>query len=325
MQTETGHAPGSARHAGAATDRTPLADPRSASKGVASGLAAYLWWGFAPIYFKAVASVPALEVLAHRVFWALLLLLVLVRWTGRAAVARDALRSGRTRVTLLATTALIAVNWFTFIWAVAHGRLSEASLGYFINPLVNVLLGFIFLGERLRPWQKVSVALAVVGVGYRTLAVGSIPVVTVVLALSFGFYGLLRKTVRADAIVGLSVEAGLLAPLCLAYLIVRHATGLGHFGSCWQMNALLPLAGLITAVPLLLFTSAARRLPFTTIGFLQYLAPSLQFLLAVVAYGEPFTVVHLISFGLIWGALAIYSIDLVAAAQRRRAARPASA
>lgn len=313
-----------ARQPGPVAPTAPAANSRDASTGIAFGLAAYLWWGFAPIYFKAVAAVPALEVLAHRVVWALLLLAVLVRWTGRATVARDALRSRRTRITLLATTGLIAVNWFTFIWAVANDRLTEASLGYFINPLVNVLLGFVFLRERLRRWQMVSVALAAAGVAYRTIAVGSLPAVTVVLALSFGFYGLLRKTVRADAIVGLTVETALLAPLGLTFLIVLNARGEGHFGESWQMDVLLPLAGLITAVPLLLFTSAARRLPLTTIGFLQYLAPSLQFLLAVVAFGEPFTIIQLTSFGVIWAALAIYSVDLVTAARRARATRPAT-
>lgn len=272
-------------------------------------MAAYLWWGLAPFYFKAVAHVPASEVLAHRVVWSLVLLAILMRWRGRWGAALATLRDRRTVLTLLGTTILIAANWFTFIWAIAHKQLLQASLGYFINPLVNVLLGFVFLHERLRSWQKVSVALAAIGVSYLTMDRSQLPAIALVLAGTFALYGLLRKVVRVDAMTGLTVETMLLAPLALGYMFFLEGKDIARFGSNWTTSLLLPLGGVITAVPLLWFANAVRRLRLSTIGFLQYLAPSLQFLLAVAAFGETLTLAHLISFGCIWSALAIYSIE----------------
>ena len=285
---------------------------RAARAGVGYGVAAYGWWGLVPVYFKAVAHVAPAEVLAHRIIWSVVLLAVLMRIYGRWRAAVAALRSRSTVITLLGTTTLIALNWFVFIWAVVHDRVLEASLGYFINPLVNVLLGFVFLRERLRRWQMLSVALAAVGVAYLTFNYGQVPIIALVLAGSFGLYGLLRKTAKVDALTGLTVETTLLAPLALAYLGVL---AWGHecsFGTeSWRTSGLLALGGVITAVPLLWFTNAARRLRLATLGFLQYLAPTGHFLLAVVAYGEPFSQVHLICFACIWTALVIYSIDTV--------------
>jgi chloramphenicol-sensitive protein RarD len=248
-------------------------------------------------------------VLAHRVVWSVVLLAVLMRWRGRWGAALATLRDRRTVITLLGTTLLIAVNWFTFIWAIAHRQLLQASLGYFINPLVNVLLGFVFLHERLRIWQRVSVALAAIGVTYLTLHSGEVPVLALVLAGTFALYGLLRKVVRVDAMTGLTVETLLLAPVALAYMGFLEWRDLAKFGTHWPTSLLLPLGGVITAVPLLWFANAVRRLRLSTIGFLQYLAPSLQFLVAVAAFGENLTATHLVSFGCIWAALAIYSTD----------------
>ena len=294
-------------------------EARRARVGVTYGLGAYIWWGAVPVYFKAVAHVNAFEVLAHRVIWSVVLLGVLMRIYGSLRYAVEAVRHRGTLLTLLGTTVLIAINWFVFIWAVANDQLREASLGYFINPLVNVLLGFIVLRERLRAWQWVAVALAAAGVAYRTTMVGTVPVVALVLAGTFASYGLFRKMARVDALSGLMVETALLWPAALVYLIWLGMDGTLAFGNIsWQTSVLLSMGGIITAVPLLWFTNAARRLRLSTLGFLQYIAPTMQFLLAVLLYGEAFESAHAIGFGLIWIGLAVYSCESVVAARRKR-------
>jgi len=293
-------------------------DSRRARAGVLYGAAAYAWWGLCPIYFKVVASVPALEVLAHRVVWSALLLAILIVLRGRLKTAVAVLRNRRTALTLLGTAALIACNWLIFIYAVAHDELLQAGLGYFINPLVSVLLGFVFLGERLRRWQKISVVLAAFGVGYLILAGGEVPFLGLTLAFLFGFYGLIRKKAPVDALTGLTIETLILSPAALVYLIYISTTGLGVFGGAdSSINMLLASAGVITALPLLWFANAAHRLRLSTLGFLQYIAPTGQVLLACLAYGEPFTADHLIAFSAIWTALAIYSIDMVRSSGQR--------
>ncbi len=307
---------------------TPTSAPASpATAGVAYGLAAYGAWGLAPLYFKAVASLPPLEVLAHRVVWSVVLLGLLLAVRRQFRAAGSALRTRRVLMTLVATTLLIAINWFTFIYSVTYDLVIYASLGYFINPLLYVLLGFVLLGERLRRWQKVSVTLAAVGVGYmvvtqdRVSATGMIIAMT--LALSFGFYGLLRKTVRVDALAGLAIETALLAPVAVVYLVILAAQHEGSFGVVsWRMDGLLAFAGLVTALPLLWFTNAARRLRLATLGFLQYLAPTGHFLLAVLAFGEPLTRSHLIGFGFIWAGLLMYSMDAAMLQRRVDVLRP---
>jgi len=292
---------------------------RELRRGVFLGLSAYLFWGFFPVYFKAVAHVAPLEVLAHRVFWSMLLLLVLLFWTGQWPVARKVWSDRRTLLMLSCSTTLIAVNWFVFIYAVGKGEVLQSSLGYFINPLVSALLGTLFLGERLRPWQRGSLVLAVCGVLYLTLHVGAFPWISLLLAFSFGTYGLLRKKAHVESLVGLTVETILLGPLAFGYLLYLQVRGEAAFlaGIPWD-NFLLPLAGLVTATPLLWFNMATKRLRLTTIGFLQYITPTLHFLLAVLAYGESFTTTHLISFALIWAGLAIYSVDAVRATREGR-------
>jgi chloramphenicol-sensitive protein RarD len=302
--------------------------------GVLYGVAAYGAWGLIPLYFKAVSSVPALQVLAHRVVWSLALLVPLVVWLGRLRALRDAFRTPRALLTLVLTAVLVASNWLVFIWAIQHQLVLQASLGYFINPLVNVLLGRVFLGERLRPWQVVSVALATIGVGYLAIAglsdaapaadggalvtlVHRFPLVALVLAGTFGFYGLLRKTAQVDGLVGLTVETAVLTPAALAFLLVVTAGGTGAFAAgSLQLDGLLMLAGAVTALPLLWFAIAARRLRLTTMGFLQYLAPTGHFLCGL-AFGEPLRPAYLVTFAFIWAALAIYTADLV---RMRRAA-----
>lgn len=291
----------------------------AARAGVLLTVGAYLFWGLAPVYWKLVAEVPATQLLAHRVVWSVVMLGALVavqrRWRELARV----FASARVSATLLGTTALIAVNWLVFIWAMTTERILHASLGYFINPLVTVLLAMVFLGERLSRGRWLSVALAALGVAILALRVGTLPWISLVLAFSFGLYGLLRKTVRAEPEVGLLVEGSLLAPWMLLLLLRAEAAGVGAFGRGGPgSDLLLVAAGAVTAVPLLLFTHGVRRLRLSTVGFLQYLTPSLHFLLAVGVYGETFTADHLAAFVLIWTALALFAWD----ARRRRRVEP---
>lgn len=298
-----------------------MADTTRANTGVGYGLAAYFWWGLAPLYFKTVGHVPPPEILAHRILWSCVLLALILwrrgEWRTLGVVARDRRLLG----TLAVSTVLIAVNWFVFIWAIANGRLLQASLGYFINPLVNVLLGVLILKERLRRPQAVALLLAAGGVVLMSLRVGGVPAVSLILASSFAVYGLLRKQTPVGGVVGLAVETGLLFPLALLYLFWLGDQGRLVFSRLdLRTDLLLAASGVVTALPLVWFANAARRLRLSTIGILQYLAPSLQFLLAVLVFGEPFAVGELASFGLIWAALAVYTVDAI----RRSSTRPAS-
>lgn len=295
----------------------PMSDPKQQRAGVVYGLAAFLAWGFLPLYFKAVQTVTPLEVLAHRIVWSLVFLLILGAVRGRLGEMRPLLRSWRTQLTLMITTVLIATNWGIFIWSIANDHLLDASLGYFINPLVNVLLGFAVLRERLRPLQTTAVALAGVAIAYQTIRIGHPPVISLVLAGSFGLYGLLRKQVKASAVQGLTVETLMLAPVAIGWMIWRRGRSeLVFLDTTPSLNLLLLAAGPITALPLVWFTEGARRLRLATVGFLQYLAPTGQLLLAVLAFGEPFTRTNAVSFGLIWIALGLYSYDTLRGMQR---------
>jgi chloramphenicol-sensitive protein RarD len=216
----------------------------------------------------------------------------------------------RVFITLVGTAFLAASNWFVFIYAISNNQVLQTSLGYFLNPLINVVLGMIFLRERLRPWQGVAVGLAAIGTLNLAWKFGGFPWISLFLALSFGFYGLLRKTVKIESLNGLFVETTLLCPLAIGYLVYLGFTGAGAFGTVdWQTTFLLLLAGMVTALPLVWFTSGARRLPYTTVGVVQYVAPSLQFILAVFAFNEPFTTTHLVTFICIWTGLAVFMAD----------------
>lgn len=293
---------------------------RERLRGGLSALFAFGIWGVIPVYFKALAHVSALELLAHRTFWSAILLFVLVALLRRWTVVRDGLAERRAWLMLGASTGLLAFNWLVFIWAITNGRVLETSLGYYINPLVNVLLGVMVLRERLNLWQGLAVALATLGVLNLALQLGSFPSVSLTLAGCFGVYGLIRKTIRLNSLEGLFVETSLLAPVALVYLLFLAARGDGAFGSLDRgTDILLLMSALVTAVPLMAFTSAARRLTYTTVGFFQYIAPSGHFLLAVFVYGEAFTNAHLLTFALIWSALAIFSVQSLRAARRRAA------
>ena len=293
---------------------------RPALVGLAYALGAYLAWGISPIYFKALARVPPLEILAHRVVWSLLLLAGLLAASRRLGPLGRVLADRRRLALLAGTAALLSVNWFIYIWAVNSGRLLEASLGYFVNPLVNVLLGVLFLGERLSVPQRWAVALASAGVLVLLLRLGTFPWVSLSLAISFGLYGLLRKRAAIGALEGLLVETAWIAPASLAYLLRLGASGDGAFGSGASTTALLVAAGAVTALPLLWFNHGVARLRLSTIGLVQYVAPTTQFLLAVLAYREPFGSAHAAAFAFIWASLAVYSADALARTRRAAAA-----
>jgi len=295
----------------------------TARAGVLYGIGAYGLWGIFPLYFKALKHVPALEILCHRILWSLLLLLGLMWLRGNWPAARQALRSRRTLLTLGATTLLIAGNWLGYIWAITNDHVLQASLGYYINPLVNVLLGMLFLRERLYGWQILAVALAAAGVAYLTLAGGQFPSLALFLAFTFGCYGLLRKTVQVDALVGLTCETALLTVPALVFLAYQMGRGHASFlHASRQTDVLLLLAGVVTATPLLWFTEAARRLRLATLGFLQYLSPTGQFLLAVLAFGEAFTWTQGVTFACVWIALLLYSVEAARSARLVAAAPP---
>ena len=276
--------------------------------GLLYGLGAYLMWGFLPIYFKALAAVGPTEIVAHRIVWSLFFLAALVGIWKRWPAVRAALGS-RVLLTLVVTAALIGINWLVWIWAVTNGHVLEGSLGYYLNPLVNVLLGVVLLGERLTPARTFAVLLAAAGVAVLAFGAGDGLWISLTLAASFALYGYVRKVAPVEAIEGLAIETAILTPLALGWILWLEATGAGSLGANPLTTLLLVLAGAVTAIPLLLFTAAAKRLPYSTLGFLQYIAPSIQFLLAVLVYGERLTTAHLICFGAIWTALVIYAAE----------------
>lgn len=283
-------------------------------QGVIYGVLSYGLWGLVPLYFKLVSEVAPVEVLAQRVFWSFVLLSGVLTLVGRWREVPPALRSKNVMLALVASTLLLAFNWFVYIYAVSTNQVVEASLGYFLNPLVNVVIGVVILKEHLRRWQLVSVILAGVGV-----AILGVPLIAVSLALSFAFYGLLRKQVAVDGLLGLFIETLLLAPVAFAFLAWLHWLGNSAFvlsdpGTCVALAA----SGAVTAAPLLLFAAAARRLRFATLGFLQYLAPTIQFLLAVFLFNEPLSTHKLLALGFIWTAIAIYLVDTLRWLARQR-------
>lgn len=272
-------------------------------------MGAYAVWGCLPLFLKLLAAAPALQILAQRVVWSLLLLAVVVTLLGRWPDISALARNRRAVLMLVGSAALIAINWLVYIWAVLGGHVIAASLGYFINPLVNVALGVAILGERLRRLQGLAVAIAAIGVIAMALSGGGGLWIALTLAVSFGLYGLVRKLAPADALGGLLIETALLAPLALGWLAWTAAQGNAAFGQDRELDMLLMLSGVVTAAPLLMFGAAAKRLRYGTLGLIQYLAPSLQLLQAVLLFGERMTTIHIFTFGCIWAALALYAID----------------
>lgn len=278
--------------------------------GVWYAIAAFAAWGVLPAYWKALKQVPATEILAHRIIWSLVFVAALLGATRRWGELKQVARDGKKRLYLLATSLLIGANWLIYIWAVNADHIVESSMGYYITPLLNVLLGLAFLRERLNGRQILVLTLAAAGVLIRTVQYGSIPWISLGLALTFSLYGLLKKIADIDGIIGLLAETAVLAPIALGYVLFRQVQGTGALGtSPIVITILLVSAGAVTSIPLLLFAEGARRVPLATIGFAQYLSPSLSLLLGVLVYREAFSGMHALSFGLIWCALTVYSLS----------------
>jgi len=285
--------------------------------GILYAFLAYGSWGLLPLYWKLFGNTPAVQVLSHRIIWSAVLLIAVLAIQQRLDEFGKLWRSPRLLLTLLTSAILLSLNWGIYIYGVNAERIVETSLGYFINPLFSVLLGCVFLGERLNRWQIFAVALAGMGVTNFMVDLGQVPWIAFVLAISFGIYGLLRKVAAVQPMAGLAVETLLITPIALGFILHWSAAGTSQFGSSLPLTLLFIGCGVITSMPLLWFNNAAKRLPLTTLGFMQYIAPTLQLMLGVFLFHEPFTRTHLISFSLIWIALALYSTNAVLKTRRR--------
>lgn len=282
----------------------------AARRGVWAVSTAFVIWGLFPLYLKPLTSVPAIEIISHRISWCLLFVLAWLGWQGRLGEVAAALRDRAVLARLVLSSTLIAANWGLYVWAVTHGRVLEGSLGYFIGPLVNVLLGVGLLKERLNRWQWTAVALAAAGVVWLTTEAGGLPWISLVLAVTFGMYGLVRKVVNVRSVPGLAIETLLLAPLALAWLGWLQHQGTGAFGhASLTVTLLLAGSGFITALPLALFAAGARLIPYSIVGLITYIGPSLQFMSGVFLYGEPFAGARAVGFCIIWAGIAVFVVD----------------
>ena len=309
------------RSAGICHNARPMRGPASppakdsaprpgAGPGLSAAIGAFVIWGVFPLYLKPMAGVPALQIMSHRIVWCCLLVFAWLAWRGEVGTVRTALADRGSRLRLMASAVLISVNWLVYVWSVNNGHVVEASLGYFINPLLNVVLGVMVLHERLNRAQWLAVALAAFGVLYLTVVAGRPPWIALTLAASFGLYGLIRKVVRVEAVPGLATETLLLAPFAAGFLLWAEARGNGSFGHAGAtIDLLLVGSGLVTALPLTLFAYGARRIPLSTVGLVQYIGPTLQFLLGVLVFHEAFPPARAIGFAFIWAALALYAAD----------------
>ena len=294
----------------AAQSKASPAAPALDATGLLAAATAFVIWGLLPLYLKQLQSVPVLQVTAHRLVWGCLFALLWLALRRDLHLVGRALADPQTRWRLCASATLISINWITYVWGIANNHVVETSLGYFINPLVNVILGVVVLSERLNPAQWLAVSLAAAGVIYLTWSAGHPPWIAITLALSFGFYGLVRKMIRVDALAGFGAEAVLLLPLGLGYLTWCERSGTSVFGHAGVSTALLlALGGPLTAIPLVLFAVGARRLPYSTVGLLQYIGPTIQLMLGVLVYHEPFSGPRITGFAMIWVALAVYGAD----------------
>jgi chloramphenicol-sensitive protein RarD len=280
------------------------------NKGIWNGLAAYAMWGFFPIYWKLLHDVPALQVIGHRIGWSFLLLIAVILLTRQWESFRSAALTPKVIAIYAIASILLTINWLIYVWGVNSGFIVETSLGYFINPLISVLLGVLFLRERLRTMQWVPVGLAAAGVIYLTLTYGRLPWIALSLAFSFGTYGLMKKLAPLGSLYGLTLETALVFPLALIYLLFVQITGTSAFFHGGLLTDILLIGtGAVTSIPLLMFASAARQIPLTMIGVLQYIAPTLQFLIGVFLYHEAFDQSRLIGFSLVWLALIIFWVE----------------
>ncbi|MCO6451517.1 MAG: EamA family transporter RarD [Caldilineales bacterium] len=290
------------------------------NRGILYGTTAYVVWGLSPIYWKHLQGVSSLEIIANRVLWSFVLVLIVLLFRKQWGWLHRLRYDPKMLLTLGAAALLLGLNWLTYVWAVNSGFVVEASLGYFITPLVSVALGVIILRERLRPWQWVAIALAACGVLYLTIAYGSLPWISLILAFSFGLYGYMKKRGRLPVLESLGVETGwLLIPTLIVLIVMQgqNTAALGHADAL--SNILLIGSGVMTAVPLLMFATGARMIPLTVLGILQFIAPTLQFLLGVFVYDEPFNIIRLVGFSIIWVALIIYVAENFAHRRTRHA------
>jgi chloramphenicol-sensitive protein RarD len=280
------------------------------NKGILNGIAAYALWGFFPIYWKLLHQVPALQVIGHRISWSFILLVLFIVLTKQWQSFRSAALTTKTIGIYSIAGILLTINWLVYVWGVNSGFIVETSLGYFINPLLSVLLGVIFLRERLRTAQWVPVIIAAIGVIYLTAVYGRLPWIALSLAFSFGFYGFVKKLAPLGSLYGLTLETGIVFPIALIYLVFVGMSGIGAFLQQSVLTDLLLIgAGVVTTIPLLMFASAAKQIPLTVIGLLQYIAPTIQFLIGVFIYDEPFDQSHFIGFGIVWVALVIFWVE----------------
>ncbi|ABM02569.1 RarD protein, DMT superfamily transporter [Psychromonas ingrahamii 37] len=276
--------------------------------GIVYALSAYLLWGINPIFFKYLGFIPVYEILAHRVIWSVVFIAIVITFLGGWGKALSILKTPKNILFLTCTSLLISVNWSVFIWAINNGRMLEASLGYFINPLINVVLGLVFLNEALSRVKWIAVSLALIGVLIQVVQVGSLPWVSLVLPISFGFYGLLRKKIKIEALIGLFFETLLVLPVALYYLFfVANGENVNMLNNNWSLNLWLMFTGIATAMPLFFFAQAALRLKLSTLGFFQYLAPSMMFLMAVFIYGEVLSLARIITFIFIWAGILLFA------------------
>jgi len=289
-------------------------------QGLILSILSYLLWGFFPLYWKMLTQVPAEQILAHRIIWSFILLTLIVFFM-RNKLVRGYLKNAKILGTLFITAIIIAINWGVYIYAVNYNQIVEASLGYYINPIVIVIFALLFLKERLNRLEIIAIAFALAGIVYLTIEVGRLPVISLVLATSFAIYALLRKKANLQSMAGLMIETMILAPLALGYLLFVDHNGTGAFGNIsTSITVLLILAGPVTTLPLYLFGIAAPKIPLSTTGFIQYLSPSIQLVLGVVVYSEPFTHAELVSFTLVWIGLGFYTFSLIGNLRSKRAA-----
>jgi len=280
------------------------------SKGILYGIGAYMLWGLFPIYWKFLHNVPALQVIGHRIGWSFIMLVTYILLKGQWKAFRSAAFKWKTISIYSIAGVLLTFNWLIYVWGVNAGFIVETSLGYFINPLLSVSLGVLFLRERLRPMQWIPVGLAAIGVGYLTFVYGRLPWIALSLAFTFGFYGFVKKLSPLGSLYGLTLETGLVFPVALIYLGNLGVKGTGAFlYDGMFINMVLIGAGLVTTIPLLMFASAAKQIPLTVVGLLQYIAPTLQFLIGVFVYKEPFDLAHFIGFAIVWVALIIFAVE----------------
>ena len=286
-------------------------------KGIWYAVGAYLLWGLLPVYWKQLVHVPATQLIAHRILWSFLILVAINFLTPVPKPDAPRGLSRRLLRTYAVAAMLVGINWFTYVWAVNSGFVVETSLGYFINPLVSVALGVIVLRERLRPVQWIAIGLAAAGVLYLTVAYGALPWIALVLAFSFGGYGLAKKTAPLGSVSGLTLETAILLPIAAGYLIFVEHRGTGAFlHDGWPSDVLLVGTGVVTTLPLLFFASAVRRIPLALLGVLQYIAPTLQLMFGVLVYREPFTSAQLVGFSMVWAALGLAGVESLAARRR---------